>query len=153
MGVYEFTNLVKQGKSLEFKNLKLDECLSRYLETTSYKEQVIIDVLPYANINESLFCTAIDNLIRNGLKYNDSENKLVIVYMLNDETLVIQDNGRGLSNEELVEYAKQNKRRENQKEDGSGLGLGICIAILNEHKFSVSSEKIHQGTQIKIKIK
>jgi K+-sensing histidine kinase KdpD len=72
--------------------------------------------------------------------------------MLDDETLVIQDNGRGLTNEELVEYARQNKRRENQKEDGSGLGLGICIAILKEHNFSVSSEKIPQGTQIKIKI-
>ena len=152
-GVYEFTNLVKQGKSLEFKEIRIDECLKKYLETTSYKDQVIIDVLPAANINESLFCTAIDNLIRNGLKYNDSENKLVIIYMLDNETLIIQDNGRGLSNEELMEYSKQNKRRENQKEEGSGLGLGICIAILKEHNFNVTSEKIAQGTQIKIKIK
>ena len=152
-GVYEFTNLVKQGKSLEFKDIKLDQCLRNYLETTSYKDQVIIDVLPTAKINESLFCTAIDNLIRNGLKYNDSENKLVIIYMLDNETLIVQDNGRGLSNEELIEYSKQNKRRENQKEEGSGLGLGICIAIIKEHNFDVTSEKIAQGTQIKIKIK
>jgi len=152
-GVYEFTNLVKQGKSLEFKEVKIDECLKKYLETTSYKDQVIIDVLPTARINESLFCTAIDNLIRNGLKYNDSENKLVIIYMLDNETLIVQDNGRGLSNEELIEYAKQNKRRENQKEEGSGLGLGICLAIIKEHRFDVTSEKIPQGTQIKIKIK
>lgn len=152
-GVYEFTNLVKQGKSLEFKDVKLDECLRKYLETTSYKDQVIIDVLPQARVNESLFCTAIDNLIRNGLKYNDSENKLVIIYMLDNETLIVQDNGRGLSNEELIEYSKQNKRRENQKEEGSGLGLGICIAIIKEHHFDVTSEKIAQGTQIKIKIK
>jgi signal transduction histidine kinase len=152
-GVYEFTNLVKQGKSLEFKEVKLDECLRKYLETTSYKDQVIIDVLPTARINESLFCTAVDNLIRNGLKYNDSENKLVIIYMLDNETLIVQDNGRGLSNEELIEYSRQNKRRENQKEEGSGLGLGICIAIIKEHNFDVTAEKIAQGTQIKIKIK
>jgi light-regulated signal transduction histidine kinase (bacteriophytochrome) len=152
-GVYEFTNLVKQGKSLEFKEVKIDECLRKYLETTSYKDQVIIDVLPSAKINESLFCTAVDNLIRNGLKYNDSENKLVIIYMLDNETLIVQDNGRGLSNEELIEYSKQNKRRENQKEEGSGLGLGICIAIIKEHNFNVHAEKIAQGTQIKIKIK
>ncbi len=152
-GVYEFTNLVKQGKSLEFNEVRLDQCLRNYLETTSYKDQVIIDVLPTAKINESLFCTAIDNLIRNGLKYNDSENKLVIIYMLDNETLIVQDNGRGLSNDELIEYSKQNKRRENQKEEGSGLGLGICIAIIKEHNFDVTSEKIAQGTQIKIKIK
>jgi len=152
-GVYEFTNLVKQGKSLEFKGAKIDNCLRSYLETTSYKDQVIIDVLPEANINESLFCTAIDNLIRNGLKYNDSENKMVVIYMLDDNTLVIQDNGRGMTNEEFNEFSKQNKRRENQKEDGSGLGLGICVAILNEHNFNVTCEKIEQGCQIKIKIK
>jgi light-regulated signal transduction histidine kinase (bacteriophytochrome) len=152
-GVYEFTNLVKQGSSLEFKDIKLDECLRNYLETTSYKDQVIIDVLPTVKINESLFCTAIDNLIRNGLKYNDSENKLVIIYMLDNETLVVQDNGRGLTNDELIEYSKKNKRRENQKEEGSGLGLGICIAIIKEHHFDVYAEKIPQGTQIKIKLK
>lgn len=152
-GVYEFTNLVKQGSSLEFKEVKLDDCLKKYLETTSYKDQVIIDVLPSAKINESLFCTAVDNLIRNGLRYNDSENKLVIVYMLDNQTLIVQDNGRGLSNEELIEYSRQNKRRENQKESGSGLGLGICVAIIKEHNFEVTSEKIAQGTQIKIKIK
>lgn len=152
-GVYEFTNLVKQGKSLEFTNLKLDDCLRSYLETTSYKEQVIIDVLPETFINEPLFCTAIDNLIRNGLRYNDSENKIVVIYMLDDQTLVVQDNGRGMTNEEFVEFSKQNKRRKNQKEDGSGLGLGIFAAILNEHNFKVSCEKIEEGTRIKINIK
>ena len=152
-GVYEFTNLVKQGNALEFKEVKLDEALKKYLETTSYKEQVIIDVLPTIMVNESLFCTAIDNLIRNGLKYNDSENKIVIIYMLDNQTLIVQDNGRGLTNEELIEYSRQNKRRENQKEEGSGLGLGICMAIIKEHHFDVYAEKIAQGTQIKIKIK
>jgi signal transduction histidine kinase len=152
-GVYEFTNLVKQGKALEFKKVKLDDCLRSYLETTSYKEQVIIDVLPEVNVNEPLFCTAVDNLIRNGLKYNDSESKVVVIYMLDNNTLVVQDNGRGMTNEEFVQFSKQNKRRENQKEDGSGLGLGICVAILNEHNFEVNCEKIEQGSQIKIKIK
>lgn len=152
-GVYEFTNLVKQGNSLEFKSVKLDDCLRTYLETTSYKEQVIIDVLPEVMINEALFCTAIDNLIRNGIKYNDSENKIVVIYMLDNQTLVVQDNGRGMTQEEFIQFSKQNKRRENQKEDGSGLGLGICVAILNEHKFEVTCEKIEQGSQIKIKLK
>lgn len=152
-GVYEFTNLVKQGNSLEFKSVKLDDCLRSYLDTTSYKEQVIIDVLPEVMINEPLFCTAIDNLIRNGIKYNDSENKIVVIYMLDDQTLIVQDNGRGMTQEEFIQFSKQNKRRENQKEDGSGLGLGICVAILNEHKFDVTCEKIEQGSQIKIKIK
>lgn len=152
-GVYEFTNLVKQGKSLEFKSVRIDDSLKSYLETTSYKEQVIIDTLPEIKINEPLFCTAIDNLIRNGLRYNDSENKIVVVFMEDNSTLVVQDNGRGMTQEEFLQFSKHNERRDNQKESGSGLGLGICVAILKEHNFGVTCEKTEEGTQIKIKIK
>jgi signal transduction histidine kinase len=95
----------------------------------------------------------VDNLIRNGLKYNDSESKLVAIFMIDENTLAIQDNGRGMTQEEFDFFSKQNRRRDNQKEDGSGLGLGICIAILNEHNFQVSCERVEEGTRIKIKIK
>lgn len=152
-GVYEFTNLVKSGNSLKFTPHNVSESLRNYLETTSYKDQVIIDTLPTIDINEPLFCTAIDNLIRNGIKYNDSDNKLVVIYMLDENTLVIQDNGRGMNQEEFELFSKQNLRRSNQKENGSGLGLGICVAILNEHNFQVSCERIEEGTRIKIKVK
>jgi K+-sensing histidine kinase KdpD len=152
-GVYEFTNLVKSGNSLKFSPHNIGDSLRNYLETTSYKEQVIFDTLPVANINEPLFCTAVDNLIRNGLKYNDSESKLVAIFMIDENTLAIQDNGRGMTQEEFDFFSKQNRRRDNQKEDGSGLGLGICIAILNEHNFQVSCERVEEGTRIKIKIK
>jgi hypothetical protein len=33
------------------------------------------------------------------------------------------------------------------------LGLNICLAILKEHKFSVTCEKNKVGTKIKIKFK
>jgi K+-sensing histidine kinase KdpD len=154
-GVYEFTNLVKEGKGIELKPHKISDILTTYLDSTSYKDQVVIDnySLPIINVNEPLFCTAIDNLIRNGLKYNDSETKVVAIFMLDDKTLVIQDNGRGLTNEEFQHLSLTNTRKVNQNETGSGLGLGICVAICNEHGFYVSCEKIDEGTQIKIKIK
>jgi two-component system sensor histidine kinase CpxA len=104
-------------------------------------------------VNEPLFCTAIDNLIRNGLKYNDSPTKSVMIYMEDEETLIIQDNGRGMSQREFIELSKPYTRKKDQKESGSGLGLNICIAILQEHDFSISAEKLNYGTKIKIKIK
>jgi K+-sensing histidine kinase KdpD len=154
-GVFEFTNLVKEGKAIQLTPHKISEILTSYLESTSYKEQVVIDnySLPIINVNEPLFCTAIDNLIRNGLKYNDSDTKVVAIYMLDENTLVVQDNGRGMTNEEFLYLSTTNSRKLNQNETGSGLGLGICVAILNEHGFKITSEKIEDGTQIKIKIK
>ena len=151
-GVYEFTNLVKKDSVLNKTKVNLKEILESYLSTTSYKSQVVIDTLEDHEVNEPLFCTAIDNLIRNGLKYNDNDNKFVHLYM-EDFQLAIQDNGRGLTQEEFDNLSKPYVRKENQKESGSGLGLNICLAILKEHGFSVSCEKNHIGTKIKIKFK
>lgn len=160
-GVYEFTNLVKKDSVLTKEKLNIKNILDKFLSSTSYKSQVIIDDLGEYEVNESLFCTAIDNLIRNGLKYNDSETKFVKLYFekerkkygLTKKFIVIQDNGRGMSQEEFNKLSKPYVRKEGQKESGSGLGLNICIAILEEHGFSFSCEKNEIGTKIKIKIK
>jgi len=149
-GVYEFTNLVKKDAILEKEELDIKQVLDNYLSTTSYKSQVIIDELTTISINESLFSTAIDNLIRNGLKYNDSDTKFVHLYM-EDDDLVIQDNGRGLTQEDFNNLSKPYVRKKDQKESGSGLGLNICLAILHEHGFSVTCDKNEIGTKIKIK--
>ena len=153
-GVYEFTNLVKEGACLNTKECNVKEILSDYLKLTAYKNQVILnDNLPVLNINEALFCTAIDNLIRNGLKYNDSGTKWIKIYM-EDKYIVVEDNGRGITNEEFKELSKAYTRKKDQQEQGTGLGLSICIEILKEHKYTVYAEKkeITNGTKIKIKL-
>ena len=153
-GVYEFTNLVKQGAKLQMEEKDLGAILTSYLSSTAYKDQVVIDRLPTVMVNEPLFCTAIDNLIRNGLKYNDSEFKMVALTMLDDSTLGIIDNGRGMSQEDLEKYSKAYARKEGQKEKGTGLGLNICIAILREHGFSISAQRQEEGgTLIKVRVR
>jgi signal transduction histidine kinase len=150
-GVYEFTNLVKNNAQLTTTQCNIKDILNDYLRLTAYKPQVILDNnLPIINVNEALFCTAIDNLIRNGLKYNDSPTKWVKIYY--DEYLYIEDNGRGMTNDEFKHLSKPYVRKEGQQEDGTGLGLNITIAILKEHGFKVSAEKTKQGTKIKIEI-
>ena len=152
-GVYEFTNLVKKDATMTKESLDLKVILETYLKSTVYSSQVIINELPIIPVNESLFCTAIDNLIRNGLKYNDSENRIVKIFIENDDILCVQDNGRGLTQDEFEKLSEPYVRKDDQKEQGTGLGLNICIAILNEHGFNISCEKNDIGTKIKIKIK
>ena len=152
-GVKEFTNLVKENVQLDVEEFNLGEILEDYLSSTSYKKQVLIGELPTIEVNDALFCTAIDNLIRNGLKYNDSSTKKVSIYMEDKDTLCVEDNGRGMTAEEFVELSKPYKRREGQEEGGSGLGLNICIAILNQHGFDMSAEKVKSGTKLRIRLK
>jgi PAS domain S-box-containing protein len=152
-GVYEFTNLVKKDAVLDKSECNLKNILDTYLTSTSYKSQILIKDLPTIEVNEALFCTAIDNLIRNGLKYNDSDSKIVTIFMENNSTLIVQDNGRGMTQEEFDHLSKPYTRKTNQKEPGTGLGLNICVAILSEHGFKLSCEKNDIGTKMKIKIK
>jgi signal transduction histidine kinase len=112
---------------------------------------VVVEDLGTEEVNESLFCTAVDNLIRNGLRYNDSDTKLVKLYR-EEGVLVVEDNGRGMSQEQFDEFSKPYTRGENNKESGSGLGLNICVAIMTEHGFKVNSEKVKTGTKLKIEM-
>ena len=150
-GVKEFTNLVKQDAQLEKTECDLKQILQSYLSSTSYEKQVVIEELPTKLVNESLFCTAVDNLIRNGLKYNDSATKVVRIFVDN-EYFVIQDNGRGMSQQDFALWSQPYKRKEGQEEAGSGLGLNICTAIMEEHGYKIEVEKLEIGTKIKIKI-
>jgi PAS domain S-box-containing protein len=152
-GVFEFTNLVRPNATLNKTECDLTEILDSYLRSTAYRSQVIIEKLGSEMVNEALFCTAVDNLIRNGLKYNDSASKFVKIYRKNN-ILCIEDNGRGLSSEDFKELAEPYTRKEGQTEDGTGLGLNICIAILEEHGYSIECDKLPEiGTQMKIKLK
>jgi PAS domain S-box-containing protein len=152
-GVYEFTNLVKKDAELNKEPHDLKQIIVDYLSNTSYSSQIAVDYLPVIDVNQALFCTAVDNLIRNGLKYNDSESKMVAIFMEDEQHISIQDNGRGMTQAEFEYLSQPYTRKEGQKETGTGLGLNICVAILNEHGFKVSCEKNEVGTKIKIKIK
>jgi len=156
-GVYEFTNLVKKDVVLTKSDFNIKEILDDYLSSTSYKSQVLLDDnLPILEVNDSLFCTSIDNLIRNGLRYNDNPTKIVKVYYEKDkdgEYVVVEDNGRGMSQKDFDELSKPYVRKKDQKESGTGLGLNICQAILKEHGFSITAQKVKTGgTKLKIKI-
>jgi PAS domain S-box-containing protein len=155
-GVYEFTNLVKKDVCLTKTECNIKSILDDYLSSTSYKSQVLLDDnLPTIMVNESLFCTSIDNLIRNGLKYNDSGSKMVKVYTesINGvDYIIVEDNGRGIDQNDFDHLSKPYVRKEGQKESGTGLGLNICKAILHEHGFEINAEKLEKGgTKLKIK--
>lgn len=157
-GVYEFTNLVKENAQLNKSPHNISEILTDYLKLTAYKNQVVLsDTLPdVLDVNEALFCTALDNFIRNGLKYNDSGTKWVKIYHEGSyhtgSYIVVEDNGRGLTAEEFIILSKPYARKENQKEAGTGLGLNISIEILKEHGYAVFAKKTDNGTKIYIKL-
>lgn len=149
-GVKEFTEIFRDDSTtITLEECNLREILLQFLNETQYSEFIDISDLGNANVSRSLFCIALDNLIRNGLNYNDSENKLILIYR-RDNVLFIEDNGRGLSQEDFELYSKPFMRKSGQDESGDGLGLAITKMILNEHKFKLDVVQKENGTIMKI---
>ena len=153
-GVYAFTNLVKEETQLDKTHFDLRKALEDYLMLTSYHNQVKITDLPTVFANQSLLCTAIDNFIRNGLKYNDHKQlERVVKIYTEEDCIVVEDNGTGMDQDMFDRLCEPYQRGENEKKSGTGLGLNICSAILTEHNFSVRVERLEVGTKIKIRVK
>jgi signal transduction histidine kinase len=150
--VYEFTNLVKQNVVLHKSVVNAKDLIWKYISPNSYSSQVEVSDLGDMEVNETLFCNAVENLIKNGLSYNDSEVKKVKIYN-EEEYLIVEDNGRGFSQKQFEKHLTKYSRKADVTGDEKGLGLNICVAILEEHGFKLSCEKIENGTRMKIKIK
>ena len=150
--VYEFTNLVKQNVVLNKTLVNTKDLIWKYISPNSYSSQVEISDLSEMEVNETLFCNAVENLIKNGLSYNDSEVKKVKIYN-EEEYLIVEDNGRGFTQKQFEKHLTKYSKKADVTGDEKGLGLNICVAILEEHGFKLSCEKTESGTKMKIKIK
>ena len=150
--VYEFTNLVKQNVVLNKTLVNTKDLIWKYISPNSYSSQVEISDLSEMEVNETLFCNAVENLIKNGLSHNDSEVKKVKIYN-EEEYLIVEDNGRGFSQKDFEKHLTKYSKKADVTGDEKGLGLNICVAILEEHGFKLTCEKIESGTKMKIKIK
>lgn len=150
--VYEFTNLVKQNVVLNKSLLNLKELITNYISPNSYSSQVEIQDLGELEVNQTLFCNAIESLIKNGLTYNESDVKKIEIYT-EEEYLIVKDNGKGFTQNQFEKQLKRFAKKTEFSENEKGLGLNICNAILEEHGFELSFEKLNVGTIAKIKIK
>ena len=147
--VYEFTNLVKRTVDFDTDEQDVTQLLNGYFEKASYAKQVSVSELGILSVNSILFCNAIENLVKNGLKYNNSENKSVSIF-IEDNHIIVQDNGIGMTDKQFKKHLKTVSNADN---DEIGLGLNISFAILKEHGFDMECEKNDIGTKIKIKVK
>lgn len=149
-GVRSFTSMVREGHNLEMDSTPIDEALKNYLKITAYSKNVEIGPIPAMKVNKSLFLSALNVFIRNGINFNKSKNKKVKVFFDNGN-ICIQDNGVGLSQEQfdIIVYPKG----EDERVPGfDNMDMNIAMVILREHKMTAFVEEtVEPGTTIRIR--
>ena len=146
-GIYDLSIMVDSDKEIPLEEFCLKDALVSSMGKTHLYSFLKIDKLGLVYANKSLLLTALYNFVKNGIAYNNSDKKLIYFYR-EDNNLLIQDNGLGLSQKEFDFYLKPYVRGHNTK--GSGLGLTISNLILKNHKYHYTFEKNDIGTKIVI---
>jgi len=93
----------------------------------------------------------IDNLLNNAMKYSDKT--LPITISTEESSLLIRDEGIGMSEEELVRiFERYYQTNENQK--GEGIGLALVKAYCDESKIGIIIlSEPDKGTTVKLDLK
>jgi light-regulated signal transduction histidine kinase (bacteriophytochrome) len=95
----------------------------------------VVDDLPTISAHEAWLKNLFVNLITNGIKYNDNEEKVVRIGFDDErrkQVFYVADNGMGIEDKYKDEIFKPFKRLQADK-DGSGLGLTICRKVVEAH--------------------
>lgn len=109
----------------------------------------------YVNFDKTLLKTVIINLVKNAINAYES-NPIVRIELSKEKTIKVIDYGKGIKKEELEKIKEPfytlSKDR-NRKLSGMGLGLPMCIQIVEKQNGKLEIEsKENEGTKIIIKL-
>lgn len=113
----------------------------------------------YCKLDEPLFCRAIENLINNSIKYNESGISIIVKIEKHEHSVTIQvgDSGIGIpdaiADKLFLPFVTGDASR--TLAHGSGLGLSITKKIIVSHSGTIEYEKgtqEHGGTNFIIKL-
>ncbi len=93
--------------------------------------------------DEMLLKRALNNLLINALIHNSKDTQIAVSVQAGDSiAIIIQDNGYGMTQEELEHLFVRYYRGENTaaKPEGSGLGMAIAKQIIQLHGGSISAK-------------
>ncbi|MEJ5245078.1 MAG: HAMP domain-containing sensor histidine kinase [Bacteroidota bacterium] len=159
--VLEIARSENSNHSLNYSRINLSDMVNDICEDMEIvAEEKNIKI--YKNIQSEVFIDGdknkiqqvVINLIDNSIKYtpNGGEIRISLHYSQNSATLVIEDNGIGISKEQIPFIFQKFYRTPNAKKvgvQGTGLGLSLVKSIIDLHKGNITVEsQENKGTKM-----
>ena len=108
--------------------------------------------------NESLLQSAVENVLRNAVKYTDESTavEVSVTATATDVTIAVRDHGEGVPDEELTNlfraFYRVGEARE-RKTGGIGLGLAIAQQAVAAHNGTITAQNTGKGLLVEIVLK
>jgi histidine kinase len=149
-----YSKLEVDRESFHFEEVSLQKFVDDYLEDIKddiYEEGAILtgkeDNIPgKVLLDRNKFIRVLENIIYNGIKYGANEIELSLATEDDSIILSINDNGPGVSEQELSTIFTRFYRGDSARSTGgSGLGLAIAKQIIEAHGGRIWAEKSRLG--------
>ncbi len=140
--VEEILNYSRAGQhesNLEMVDLNeiMEEVRQQVTATGQYPNFILKSVqLPTVVTDRTMIFQIFQNIIENGLKYNDNKHPSIFIDLAPDmkfDHITVTDNGIGIKPEDQDKiFGMFSRVGETQKYKGTGIGLAICKRIMDE---------------------
>lgn len=132
--------------SLIFEELKIEFC------TLFPQKQINIKGKGVFRCDKSWLREAFGNIIKNACEHTTADGRIDVIIEQAEKSVsvIIEDNGGGVSENELPLLFKRFHRTENASPDSAGIGLSITKAIIEKHHGTITVENGEKGLRFSI---
>jgi signal transduction histidine kinase len=130
---------IGEPENTDFTEIVSNTCVTLRDLMIKRRVSLLLETMPNIEVHRSLIIMLMQNLINNGIKYNDSETpEIKIGHFKNlkkEDVFYVQDNGIGISQKYQEEVFKMFRRLNTQNTyEGTGIGLAFCKRIIDHYK-------------------
>lgn len=152
-------NLLKLEKiksdayAMNFTEHSLDEIVAEIVgnfKPMFTEKEFVINGTATFRCDKEWMIEAIGNIIKNACEHTDYNGKITVSVSQSEGsvTLVIEDNGGGVSKEQIPLLFNRFYRADNAAPESAGIGLAISKAIFEKHHATVTAENGKEGLKI-----
>ena len=160
--ILTLSKLESRSETVEKTEVNLTKIFEQTVEDTKFEAEgkgksVIILKKDKANLlgNERLLRSAIENVLRNALRYTKDKVETTLETKNNVASIKIRDYGEGIPEKDLKEIFRPFYRvseARDRKSGGIGLGLSITEQAVHAHLGDVSARNTGDGLEVEIKL-
>jgi two-component system sensor histidine kinase CpxA len=163
--VLQLSRLESQPERINKELVNINSLLDALVLDAKFEAQTLNKSLNYRsddcgelNLDPQLIASAVENIVRNAIKYTAEKSSVDVELISTSEfvQIVVNDNGEGVPEDELVNlfrpFYRVSKSRQRQS-GGTGLGLAIAERAIKAHQGEIFAEnRAEGGLSVTIKI-